>query len=52
MYGLVYPGIGWLVFREESDMVTRDIADACATLDHKGGVSTVEKVQTETRTGY
>ena len=38
--------------REQVDRLIRDIADACATLDEKGGVTHVEKKQIKTGTGY
>ncbi|MEU8922624.1 glutamate decarboxylase [Kitasatospora sp. NPDC048545] len=38
--------------REQIERLTRDIADACATLDHKGGTTDVERAQTKRGTGY
>jgi glutamate decarboxylase len=38
--------------REQVERLTRDIADACATLDHKGGAAQVERVQIKVGTGY
>lgn len=38
--------------REQVERLTRDIADACATLDHKGGTAQVEREQTKMGTGY
>jgi glutamate decarboxylase len=38
--------------REQVERLTRDIADACATLDHKGSVAQVEREQTKIGTGY
>ena len=38
--------------REQVERLTRDIADACATLDHKGGAAQVEREQTKMGTGY
>ena len=38
--------------REQVDQLIRDIADACATLDEKGGVTHVEKKQVKTGNGY
>jgi glutamate decarboxylase len=38
--------------REQVERLTRDIADACATLDEKGGVHHTERQQTKIGTGY
>ena len=38
--------------REQVERLTRDIADACATLDEKGGVHQTEREQTKKGTGY
>jgi glutamate decarboxylase len=38
--------------REQVERLTRDIADACATLDDKGGAAQVEREQTKAGTGY
>jgi glutamate decarboxylase len=38
--------------REQVERLTRDIADACATLDLKGGTTQVERTQTKVGTGY
>ena len=38
--------------REQVERLTRDIADACATLDQKGGAHQVEREQTKIGTGY
>jgi len=38
--------------REQVERLTRDIADACATLDAKGGTAHVEREQTKKGTGY
>src|SRR3954447_9464449 len=38
--------------REHVERLTRDIADACATLDHKGGTTQVEREQVKMGTGY
>jgi glutamate decarboxylase len=38
--------------REEVERLTRDIADACATLDEKGGAHPREREQTKVGTGY
>lgn len=38
--------------REQVERLTRDIAEACATLDEKGGTHDVEREQTKTGTGY
>jgi glutamate decarboxylase len=38
--------------REQVERLTRDIADACATLDEKGGAAQVEREQTKMGTGY
>ncbi len=38
--------------REQVERLTRDIADACATLDKKGGARQVEREQTKIGTGY
>ena len=38
--------------REEVERLTRDIADACATLDQKGGAHERERQQTKVGTGY
>jgi glutamate decarboxylase len=38
--------------REQVERLTRDIADACATLDSKGGAHPVERQQTKSGTGY
>ncbi|HEX6148563.1 glutamate decarboxylase [Nocardioides sp.] len=38
--------------REQVERLTRDLLDACATLDHKGGVAHVERQQTKVGTGY
>jgi glutamate decarboxylase len=38
--------------REQVERLTRDIADACATLDHKGGTTQTEREQTKMGTGY
>ena len=38
--------------REQVERLTRDIADACATLDQKGGTHQTEREQTKMGTGY
>ena len=38
--------------REQVERLTRDIADACATLDQKGGTHQTERAQTKMGTGY
>ena len=38
--------------REQVDRLTRDIADACATLDEKGGAHPSERAQIKMGTGY
>jgi len=38
--------------REQVERLTRDIADACSTLDKKGGAHQVEREQTKIGTGY
>jgi glutamate decarboxylase len=38
--------------REQVERLTRDIADACATLDKKGGTHQTEREQTKMGTGY
>ena len=38
--------------REQVERLTRDIADACATLDLKGGTAQVERAQIKRGTGY
>ena len=38
--------------REQVERLTTDIADACATLDKKGGAHPVERAQTKMGTGY
>ncbi len=38
--------------REQVERLTRDIADACATLDVKGGAHPTEREQTKMGTGY
>ena len=38
--------------REQVERLTRDIADACATLDEKGGAHPTEREQTKRGTGY
>ena len=38
--------------REQVERLTRDIADACATLDAKGGAHQTEREQTKMGTGY
>ncbi|BAC71313.1 glutamate decarboxylase [Streptomyces avermitilis] len=38
--------------REQIERLTQDIADACATLDHKGGTTEVERAQIKRGTGY
>ena len=38
--------------REQVERLTRDIADACATLDLKGGTHPTEREQTKMGTGY
>jgi glutamate decarboxylase len=38
--------------REQVERLTRDISDACATLDHKGGAAQVERERTKMGTGY
>ncbi len=38
--------------REQVERLTRDIADACATLDEKGGTHRTEREQTKMGTGY
>jgi glutamate decarboxylase len=38
--------------REQVDRLTRDIADACATLDHKGAAADIERQQVKMGTGY
>jgi glutamate decarboxylase len=38
--------------REQVDQLVQDIADACATLDEKGGTSHVERKQVKTGSGY
>jgi glutamate decarboxylase len=38
--------------REQVERLTRDIADACATLDEKGGAHPTEREQTKMGTGY
>jgi glutamate decarboxylase len=38
--------------REQVERLTRDIADACATLDEKGGTHPAEREQTKMGTGY
>ena len=38
--------------RAQVERLTTDIADACATLDHKGGTAPAEREQTKRGTGY
>jgi glutamate decarboxylase len=38
--------------REQVERLSRDIADACATLDEKGGAHPTEREQTKMGTGY
>ena len=38
--------------REQVERLTRDIEDACATLDQKGGTTQTEREQTKKGTGY
>ena len=38
--------------REQVERLTRDIADACATLDKKGGTTEVERARIKMGTGY
>jgi glutamate decarboxylase len=38
--------------REQVERLTQDIATACATLDHKGATSEVERAQVKKGTGY
>ena len=38
--------------REQVERLTRDIADACATLDQKGGAHPSEREQVKQGTGY
>ena len=38
--------------REQVDRLTRDLEDACGTLDHKGGAAPAEREQTKRGTGY
>jgi glutamate decarboxylase len=38
--------------REQVERLTRDIADACSTLDTKGGTANVEREKTKKGTGY
>ena len=38
--------------REQVDQLTQDIADACTTLDTKGGISHIEREQVKTGSGY
>ena len=38
--------------REQVERLTRDILDACATLDTKGGTAHVEREKTKKGTGY
>ena len=38
--------------REQVERLSQDIADACATLDQKGGAHPVEREQTKKGTGY
>src|SRR6187455_831896 len=38
--------------REQVERLTRDIADACATLDQKGGAHPSEREQVKRGTGY
>ena len=38
--------------REQVERLSRDLADACATLDQKGGTTQVEREQTKMGTGY
>ena len=38
--------------REQVERLTRDIADACATLDQKGGAHPTEREKTKSGTGY
>lgn len=38
--------------REQIERLARDIADACDTLDHKGGTTDVERAQIKRGTGY
>jgi glutamate decarboxylase len=38
--------------REQVERLTRDIADACATLDEKGGAHQTEREQIKLGTGY
>src|SRR3954449_5067626 len=38
--------------REQVDRLTQDIADACETLDKKGGTTETERAQTKMGTGY
>jgi len=38
--------------REQVERLTRDLADACATLDQKGGTAQAEREQTKIGTGY
>ena len=38
--------------REQVERLTRDIADACATLEKKGGAHPAEREQTKQGSGY
>jgi glutamate decarboxylase len=38
--------------REQVERLSLDIADACATLDEKGGAHPTEREQTKMGTGY
>jgi glutamate decarboxylase len=38
--------------REQVELLTRDIENACATLDEKGGTAQAEREQTKSGTGY
>jgi len=38
--------------REQVERLTRDLSDACATLDEKGGTARAEREQTKMGTGY
>ena len=38
--------------REQVERLTQDIADACATLDQKGGAHQSERAQVKRGTGY
>jgi glutamate decarboxylase len=38
--------------REQVERLTSDLADACATLDQKGGTTLVEREQVKQGTGY